>query len=460
MPKKFTQEEFIAHAIAKHGEGRYDYSMVKYVNSATKVTLKCNKCGYIFEQTANGHIQGRGCPRCAGNLPLTTEEFIRRATEIHHGFYDYSKVKYAGNHVNVVITCPEHGDFEQTPVSHLKGCGCWKCYNKRTSKRLFYGKEKFIELARKKHGDKYDYSLVEYVDSYTKVKIICPIHGLFEQRPSEHLLGKGCEKCAIEHRTKLRTKDTKWFIARAREIHGDKYTYEHSVYTNSKHPIIITCPIHGDWETTPNTFLDNHGCPYCKGDAERERMKNGKAKTIAPDQTKTTEEFIEDAIRLHGDKYRYDKVNYINSKEKVIITCPEHGDFETTPNEHLAGRGCPKCHQSFGEHRVGLFLERHHIQHKPQKKLYYTDEYGEKHYFQVDFYIPSGNIIIEYNGEQHYMPVKSWRGEKGYKDQLKRDATLRKYCKEHGYRLIEISYKKLRHIDEILEKELKPKNDM
>ena len=289
MAKKYTQEEFIARAIAKHGEGRYDYSMVKYMNSMTKVTLKCKKCGYVFEQLPNCHLQGQGCQRCAGNLPLTTEEFVRRATKIHHGFYDYSKVRYKSNHIKVIITCPEHGDFEQSPAYHLKGGGCWKCYNKRTSKRLFYGKEKFVELARKKHGDKYDYSKVRYVDSKTKVTITCPIHGDFEQSPSEHMLGKGCEKCAIEYRAKLHTKDTEWFVARAREIHGDKYTYEHSVYTGSKDPIIVTCPTHGDWETTPNTFLDNHGCPKCKGEECTERQLKDAAQFL--EDIKKVEEF-------------------------------------------------------------------------------------------------------------------------------------------------------------------------
>lgn len=455
MARKLTQEEFIARAIAKHGKERYDYSMSKYVNSATKVTLKCNRCGYVFEQVANEHLQGKGCQRCAGNLPLTTEEFIRRSNEIHHGYYDYSKVHYVNSRTNVTITCPVHGDYEQSPARHLKGCGCWKCYNKRTSERLFYNKEKFIELARKKHGDKYDYSKVNYVDSKTKVMITCPVHGDFEQVPSEHLSGKGCYKCGIDKRAKTMTQNTEIFIRRAKAIHSDRYDYSKSVYVNNRQPLIITCPVHGDFLQSPNTHLDNHGCPYCKGDAERERMLKGKAQNISVLQTKTAEEFISDAIRLHGDKYRYDKVEYISSKDKVLITCPGHGDFELTPNEHLSGRGCPKCRQSFGERRVGLFLERHDIKHKPQKKLYYIDEEGIKRYFQVDFYLPNGNIVIEYNGEQHYMPVKTWEGVPGFLKQQKRDANLRRYCKKHGYRLIEIPYTELRHIDEILEQELK-----
>lgn len=454
MAKRFTQEEFIARAIAKHGKGRFDYSMVHYVNSGTKVVLKCNKCGHVFEQSPNQHLKGNGCPCCAGNLQMTTEEFVRRATEIHHGYYDYSKVCYVNNHTKVIITCPKHGDFEQDPSYHLKGGGCWKCYGERTSKRLFYGKEKFIKLARKKHGDKYDYSQVEYVDGHTKVKIVCPIHGAFKQTPSEHLSGKGCKKCGVDKRAKTRTQNTEIFIRRAKAIHGDHYDYSKSVYVNNRQPLIITCPKHGDFLQSPNTHLDNHGCPYCKGDAERERLLNGKAKAIVPEQTKTTEEFIADAIRLHGDRYNYDKVDYKNSKEKVVIVCPEHGDFETTPNEHLSGRGCPKCHQSFGERSVGLYLERHNINHVAQKKLRYIDDDGNNRWFQVDFFLPQGNIVIEFNGEQHYMPIKHWGGNKGFEQQMKRDVALRKYCKQKKYKLIEIPYTQVKHISEILDQEL------
>lgn len=452
--KKFTAEEFIARAEARHDKGRYDYSKVAYVNSVTNVIIKCNVCGNEFPQIANSHLQGQGCPHCAGNVRMTAEEFIKRANEVHHGYYSYDKVKYVNSSTKVIVTCPVHGDFEQRPSSHLKGCGCWPCYHKRTSERLQYTKDIFVEKARAVHGDKYIYDKVDYKKAYEKVTITCPIHGDFEQRPSEHLLGKGCEKCGIESRAALATKDTEWFIRRAKEIHGDKYTYEHSVYKGSKEPIIITCPIHGDWETTPNTFLDDHGCPYCKGDAERERLLAGKASRISPEQTKTTEEFIADAIALHGDRYDYSKVNYIDSKKKVIIICQEHGEFETTPNEHLSGRGCPRCNASFGERSVELYLQRNNIKYKYQKKMFY-DENGEKRHFVVDFWLPKVRTVIEYNGEQHYMPLKMWGGEPKFKEQQERDQHLREYCEENAYRLIEIPYTKLRHIPEFLDDALK-----
>ena len=123
---------------------------------------------------------------------LTTEEFIKRAEEIHgKGKYDYSRVEYKNNYTKITIICPIHGEFEQRPNSHLSGYGCPNCSNERKRSNT----EEFIRKAREVHGDKYDYSKVVYKGALIKVTIICPIHREFEQRPNDHLRGKGCAKC-------------------------------------------------------------------------------------------------------------------------------------------------------------------------------------------------------------------------------------------------------------------------
>lgn len=98
---------------------------------------------------------------------LTQEEFIRRANEIHNGRYDYSKVQYVNGTTPVIIICPEHGEFVQKPSSHLGGHGCRKCYDESLIGKNKYNRESFIEKARSVHGDKYDYSSVEFVNTYT-----------------------------------------------------------------------------------------------------------------------------------------------------------------------------------------------------------------------------------------------------------------------------------------------------
>ena len=124
---------------------------------------------------------------------ITTEDFIERANKIHNNNYDYSLVDYKNNKTKVKIKCNIHGIFEQLPSGHLMGKGCFNC---NSPKRL--NNKSFIEKAKKVHGNKYDYSLVEYITGQKKVKIICKKHGLFEQLPYSHYNGSGCKKCANE----------------------------------------------------------------------------------------------------------------------------------------------------------------------------------------------------------------------------------------------------------------------
>lgn len=189
-----TTEEFIEKANIKYGEGTYDYSKVNYIKHDINVIIICHKHDkpYEFHQTPHNHLIGRGCPLCAKKHKLSTEEFIEKANKIHGiGTYNYSKVNYINAHTNVIIICPKHGEFLQTPTSHLCGQGCSKCSGNKKSNT-----EEFIEKANKKHGiGTYDYSKVNYINSNTCVTIICPKHGDFSQTPRKHLRGQGCPKC-------------------------------------------------------------------------------------------------------------------------------------------------------------------------------------------------------------------------------------------------------------------------
>ena len=186
-------EIFINKAIQVHGN-KYDYSKVNYIDCNTKVCIICPEHGE-FWQSPRCHLKGRGCSLCSKNKKLTTEEFIKRAKEIYGDKYDYSKVEYVNNHTKVCIICPDHGEFWQKPQSHLNGHGCVKCFAKGCADRFALTTEEFIKRAKEIHNDKYDYSKVNYVNSYTKVCIICPEHGEFWQEPHEHLRGGGCPIC-------------------------------------------------------------------------------------------------------------------------------------------------------------------------------------------------------------------------------------------------------------------------
>ena len=313
--KRVTTEDFICKAREVHGD-KYDYSKVEYVNAITPVCIVCPEHGE-FWQTPSSHLKGYGCKECTGKI-ATTEDFIKKAQEVHGDKYNYSKVEYVNANTKVCIICPEHGEFWQLPNTHLKS-GCPKCAGKNKTT------EDFIKEARKVHGDKYDYSKVDYVDCYTKVCIICPIHGEFWQTPGSHLNGSGCRECGLEIARNAKRVSTQDFIKEARKVHCDKYDYSKVEYVNTKTPVCIICPIHGEVWQLPKVHLNGVGCPKCFG------------------RHKTTEEFIKEAKAVHGDKYDYSKVKYVNSKEKICVICPDHGEFWITPNNHLRGGGCRKC---------------------------------------------------------------------------------------------------------------------
>jgi len=188
MPKKLTQQEFIKRCQKIHSK-KYDYTKTIYNGSKNFLTISCPIHG-DFIQKAEIHLYGCGCPKCDPTNILGNNKFIEKANQIHNNKFDYSLVKYVKNNIPVDIICHIHGTFSQIPGAHLRGQGCPKCCNnkKRTT-------EDFIKLAKIKHGDKYDYSLVDYKNKRTKIKIICQKHGIFLQTPYVHLDGFGCKLC-------------------------------------------------------------------------------------------------------------------------------------------------------------------------------------------------------------------------------------------------------------------------
>lgn len=190
---------FIEKAKKVHSN-KYDYSKITEYTYTKKVCIICPEHGE-FWQTPKNHLTGRGCPICryasvSKKLSLTTEIFIEKAKKLYGNIFDYSKVEYKNNYTKVCIICPEHGEFWTTPNNFLNGHTCPKCNIKERAKNAAMGTKSFVEKAKKIHGDKYDYSKVEYINSRTKVCIICPIHGEFWITPDSHLYQNGgCHKC-------------------------------------------------------------------------------------------------------------------------------------------------------------------------------------------------------------------------------------------------------------------------
>ena len=208
-------------------------------------------------------MNGQGCRKCgilkrANKIRSNNKEFIEKANKVHGSIYDYSKVDYKNNTTKVIITCREHGDFNQEPGSHLKGAGCNKC---RGGIKLTI--EEFIEKANKVHSGVYDYSHVEYKNAFECVKIICKLHGAYNQKPYVHLNGCSCPKCGIEKNANNNRTTKEEFIEKANKIHNFKYDYSNVVYVNNTTKVIINCSEHGDFKQSPVCHLKNQGCKIC-----------------------------------------------------------------------------------------------------------------------------------------------------------------------------------------------------
>lgn len=185
----------------------------------------------------------------------------------------------------------------------------------------------FIEKARAKHGDRYDYSKVVYERSTDNVIITCLDHGDFYQSPKAHMQGSGCSVCS-----KRFSYSTAEWIKKVSELHGGKYSYSKVDYKNAKEKVTITCREHGDFKQTPNGHMNGYGCIKCAGILRH-----------------TTPEWIVKAKNIHGNTYDYSSVIYVDSHSKVTIRCVTHGFFDQTPTNHLSGKGCPRCPKRFSE---------------------------------------------------------------------------------------------------------------
>ena len=258
----------------------------------------------------------------------------------------------------------------------------WKKMRKRLTK------EEIVERARKVHGDKYGYSEFlkddfVYKNNRQIMPIICPIHGKFTVEVRHHMSGIGCSKCSKKHNYS----ETE-FIDRLKEIYGDKYDYSKTKYTKVNNDVIVTCKEHGDFTKNSHSLLQGHGCTKC----------SHKYKW-------STDEWVEEAKKVHGDKYDYSRTNYVDAKTDVEIICPIHGEFWQNPYNHLKGCGCSTCNESKLEKEIREFLLLKNIKFESQKVFNWL-KYKKQGILKYDFYLPQYNVAIECQGIQHFKLVE------------------------------------------------------
>lgn len=427
LSRRLKPNEFITRAREAHGD-QYDYSEIVYVYANEKVPIICPKHGK-FQQSPSKHLAGQGCRRCSfertgKRCKLSKPDFIKKATSIHGNKYNYDKVDYKNNHTNVIISCPIplHGDFEQTPGNHMHKTnpqGCPVCGG-----RTRWDISRFLEEAVKTHNGKYDYSKAIFSGLNKKLKILCPVHGGFSQSPAKHIIRKqGCPDCAG---TKKGTKER--FIEKARNIHGNKYNYDKVIYKTTHTKVIITCPIHGDFEQTPanHTHKNNpQGCYLCAG---RKRWSKDR--------------FVDEATKAHKGEYDYSNVVWNGLKEKVEIICPFHGTFKQLPVVHLKGSSCQRCLSSKGETKIRHILKNQKIVFEEQ---FYFEDCLNINPLPFDFLIRVNGkkALIEYQGPHHYKPVGFGNKKQNaiaiqFENVKKRDEIKAKWCLEKKLPLLVI----------------------
>jgi hypothetical protein len=361
------------------------------------------------------------------NLQESTSEFIAKSIKMHGNKFDYSKVQYVGSHKKVCIICPEHGEFYQPPTNHLSGNGCPQCASQyKRGKYRLTTLETFITQAKEIHLDKYDYSKVEWKNTRTTITIICPIHGEFTQVPQNHIRLKcGCRKCGREiANSKVKKYSTVYFLKCAKKVHGNKYDYSRCQCFNATDKVEIICPSHGKFKQNANQHLQGHGCPKCNFDQMAEDRAMGK------------ELFIDKAKELFGEKYDYSRVEYINGQKSVCLSCPIHGDFEVTPNNHLSKKsGCPICNESKLERELASILDKQNVKYERLKRFKWLGRQS------LDLYLPEHNIAIECQGIQHFKPIdfagkgKNWANQL-FEETKKRDDTKLKKCLANNIKMI------------------------
>jgi hypothetical protein len=258
---------FIKHSQKIHGK-KYNYSKVKYLNYYTPIKILCNRCNNFFIQMAGNHLSGCGCPECGGTQKITKKEFIKRSKAKFKNRYDYSLIKTLKNiSSKISLICKKHGKLKIVAWEHLhsNNGSCVKCHIEKLKIIHVLKKEDFVKRATKIHKEKYNYSKVPKISNgKTRVKIICPIHGIFLQSKGSHLCGHGCPKCkskTIGDKSRLNIKK---LIRKAKKIHNNFYDYSCVKYYSCDKPVIIGCPDHGKFSMPMYSHINQKSiCPRC-----------------------------------------------------------------------------------------------------------------------------------------------------------------------------------------------------
>lgn len=373
-------------------------------------------------------------------MKWNTAVFIERATEIHGDRYDYSNVDYKCAISKVKIGCKEHGEFEQAPSKHLSaGHGCPTCGIQKCAKNSSIPFETFVQRAKEKHGDTFQYIESSYTGMKDTLKLICSTHGEVSMTGVDHCKSKtGCPKCRFTSQAKSKTITHEEFLQKSKKLHGDTYDYSKTVYELGKKHLTIICKVHGEFQQTGGGHLLGRGCKKCAD------SKNGE------ERRKTTEQYIAEAKAVWGDTYDYSLVKYTHVHNKVQIICKIHGIFIKSAGSHLRDRqGCQQCkpkkHSKMSVEWLNYMKVRDEcmIQHNENPER--DGEHRIKNsLYHADGYCEETNTIYEFHGSYWHGDPSMFSFErinphngKSFGELYQNTLKKMEHCWEHGYIVVE-----------------------
>ena len=428
------------------------------------INIKCNICENIKNIKVEDHslTKATGCNNC-NKLKRATKDFRKRAINKFNYTYNYDNVSIMTIKDEINLVCKEHNIVNMKAEYHLQSItGCKLCESKvLEEKRRKTNSKRFVDKAKEIYIDMYDYSNINYISQNDKVGIICiKCNNSFNETPSNHLYkNSGCPNCYTK-RTVLYT--YKCFIKVSNERHNNYYNYSKTRFNDITDEVIIICPVHKEFIQVAKNHYNGSGCKDCG-------FESSKVK-----QTKTREEFIEEAMEIHGNLYDYTKVVYNGANKRTIFGCNKemHPYFQQTPSKHLNTKGgCVVCFGGqlttetfiikarekhgnlYGYDQVKYVDGRKEVQIKCKKHDYYLQKpeyhlsgagchrcknrkneeiirkhlekleinYIDQHKITIkntklfcDFYIEEYNLIVEYDGESHFSPI-NYGGSKDIK---------------------------------------------
>lgn len=264
-----------------------------------------------------------------GKNKLTQERVLEQFEEVHGDNFDYSNVVYIDTHTPVEVRCKKHDFiFHPTPKNHKNGAKCTICGRETQMQKARKSKEQFEKDVIEKYGDIYGFSLVEYINTKTPVKLVHKEFGVVEVRPDNLL-----DKSIYVHKNKRKTKSTdrETFIIEAIKVYGNKDDYTDTNIISSKHNIDIRCKKHDvTFNKTIGNYLSGCGCPSCSAENYRELRAIPK------------EDYYRRASERHDSKYTYVD-DYTTLSGVVTFICEEHGKQRKNAGSHMNGYGCKKC---------------------------------------------------------------------------------------------------------------------